>query len=277
VAANLSAQELRKNRRPDLAVRMHAGTFLEELAAAAPGAGRPALASWFETLRGREAQRDGEIVKQGAARGELVNPLAFFLRLEEKMADDAVLVVDGGDFVARRRTCCGPARRSRGSIPGVRHAGRGRRLRHRRVAVPSRQRGLADLRRRLERLHAREFDTYVRHGLAPIAVIGNDGAWAQIAREQVDMLGDDIGTVLNRCDYHLVAEGYGGVGLRLDDPAKIDETIDRAKALSRAGKPVCINVHLARSDFRKARCQCDPGATGSETVNVLPAPARSRR
>ena len=32
--------------------------------------------------------------------GELVNPLKLFLQLEEKMADDALLVVDGGDFVA---------------------------------------------------------------------------------------------------------------------------------------------------------------------------------
>jgi acetolactate synthase-like protein len=96
-----------------------------------------------------------------------------------------------------------------------------------------------------------EFDTYARHGLAPIAVIGNDGAWAQIAREQVEMLGDDVGTVLARCDYHKVAEGYGGVGLLLTDPRKIDEVLDAAKAAAAAGKPVCINVHLARSDFRK--------------------------
>ena len=96
-----------------------------------------------------------------------------------------------------------------------------------------------------------EFDTCARHGLAPIAVIGNDGAWAQIAREQVEMLGDAVGTELARCDYHKVAEGYGGVGLLLDDPSRIDETLARAKALAREGKPVCINVHLARSDFRK--------------------------
>ena len=77
-----------------------------------------------------------------------------------------------------------------------------------------------------------EFDTYVRHGLAPIAVVGTDASWAQIAREQVDMLGDDVGTVLLRTDYHKVAEGYGGVGLLLDDHTKIETTLQEAKTLS---------------------------------------------
>jgi acetolactate synthase-1/2/3 large subunit len=48
-----------------------------------------------------------------------------------------------------------------------------------------------------------------------------------------------------------VAEGYGGKGLLLTDPAKVDEVLDEAKALSKAGKPVCINVHLGKSDFRE--------------------------
>jgi len=96
-----------------------------------------------------------------------------------------------------------------------------------------------------------EFDTWARHGFAPIAVVGNDGAWSQIAREQVDILGDDVGTVLARCDYHKVAEGYGAAGLDLRDPARIDETLVRAKALARAGKPVLVNVHIAKSEFRK--------------------------
>jgi acetolactate synthase-1/2/3 large subunit len=96
-----------------------------------------------------------------------------------------------------------------------------------------------------------EFDTYVRHGMSPIAVIGSDGAWAQIAREQIEMLGDDVGTVLNRAPYHVVAEGYGGVGLLLTERDKIDDTLDEAKAIAKSGRPVCINVHIAASNFRK--------------------------
>jgi acetolactate synthase-like protein len=82
-------------------------------------------------------------------------------------------------------------------------------------------------------------------------VIGTDASWQQIARDQITILGDDVGTVLRRTDYHTVAEGYGGKGLLLTDPAKIDETLDEAKRLAAEGTPVCINVHLATSDFRE--------------------------
>jgi acetolactate synthase-1/2/3 large subunit len=96
-----------------------------------------------------------------------------------------------------------------------------------------------------------EFDTFVRHGMAPIAVIGTDASWGQIARDQETILGSDVGTALRRTDYHKVAEGYGGVGLLLDDPAKVDDVLDEAKAIAKSGKPVCVNVILAKSDFRE--------------------------
>ena len=49
----------------------------------------------------------------------------------------------------------------------------------------------------------------------------------------------------------MVAEGYGGKGILLTDPSEIDAVLDEAKRLAAAGTPVCINVHLADSDFRK--------------------------
>ena len=51
-----------------------------------------------------------------------------------------------------------------------------------------------------------------------IALVGNDAGWTQIAREQVDILGDDVGTALARSDYDRVAQGFGAAGFRLDDP-----------------------------------------------------------
>ncbi|NOQ85075.1 MAG: thiamine pyrophosphate-binding protein, partial [Myxococcales bacterium] len=99
VAANLSSSEMRKNRRPEIPVHMHAGEFLKQLADAL-GGGLGPWSDWFDTLRARELERDEEISEQAKAPTELVNPLQLFQRIEEKMADDAVLVVDGGDFVA---------------------------------------------------------------------------------------------------------------------------------------------------------------------------------
>ncbi len=251
VAANLSASEMRKNRRPEIPVHMHAGEFLQSLADTVGGNIGP-WNDWFEALRDREAQRDEEIRSQAKAPSELVNPLQLFLKMEEKMADDAVLVVDGGDFVATAAYILRPRQPLSWLDPGVfgtLGVGGG-------FAV-----GAAKVRPGKEiwliygdgscAYSLAEIDTYVRHGLAPIAVIGTDGSWAQIAREQVPLLGDDVGTVLRRTAYHVAAEGYGAVGLLLDDPSKIDSTLDQAKELAASGKPVVVNVHIASSEFRK--------------------------
>ena len=95
-----------------------------------------------------------------------------------------------------------------------------------------------------------EFDTFVRHGVAVIAVVGNDAGWTQIAREQVKLLGDDVGTVLARTDYDAVAAGYGAVGLRIERDADVGPVLARAREAARAGRPVLVNAWLERSDFR---------------------------
>jgi acetolactate synthase-1/2/3 large subunit len=251
VSVNLNPPELRKNRRPEVAVHMHPADFLRQLAERAGGFGAR-WESWIATARTREKERDDEIAGQAKPAGELVDPIHFFLRMEEKLSDDAVIVADGGDFVATAAYILRPRAPLSWLDPGVfgtLGVGGG-------FAV-----GAAALRRDAEvwivwgdgscAYSLAEFDTCVRHGLAPIAVVGTDASWAQIARDQVEILGDDVGTTLRRTAYHTVAEGYGGVGLLLDDPAKIDETLDRAKAIAREGKPVLVNVHIARTDFRK--------------------------
>jgi thiamine pyrophosphate-dependent acetolactate synthase large subunit-like protein len=96
-----------------------------------------------------------------------------------------------------------------------------------------------------------EADTFVRHGLPVIAVVGNDAAWTQIAREQVEVLKDDVGVVLRRTDYDRAAEGLGAAGLRIDDPSCLEATLAKAKALAREGRPVYVNAILGKTEFRK--------------------------
>jgi thiamine pyrophosphate-dependent acetolactate synthase large subunit-like protein len=249
ISANLSAQELKKNRRPDIAVEMHAGEFLVALAERVAGRTWP---EWTKTLRDREAARDKEIASKVAMQGELVDPIHFFTRLDDAMADDAVLVVDGGDFVATASYIVRPRAPLSWLDPGVfgtLGVGGGFAL-GASLVKPGREVWLVwgD---GSSAYTLAEFDTYVRHGVAPIAVIGNDASWMQIAREQVEVLGTSLGTDLRRSDYHKVAEGYGGVGLVLSDPTRVDATLAEAKAIAKGGRPVCINVHLRRTDFRK--------------------------
>src|SRR5215470_8201992 len=207
---------------------------------------------WLDELRAQERARDAEIAGRAAPAGELVDPIHFFLRMEEAMADDAVLVVDGGDFVATASYIVRPRAPLSWLDPGAfgtLGVGGGFAL------------GASMVRPGKEvwlvwgdgssAYTLAEFDSYVRHGVAPIAMIGNDASWAQIAREQVEVLGTTLGCDLRRTDYHRVAEGYGGVGLVLTEGARVDHVLGEAKAIAKTGRPVCINVHLRKTDFRK--------------------------
>ena len=250
VSVNLDPVALKKNRKPTHGILTHPGRFLVKLSRAVGT--RRNLGPWFETLRAREEARDADIAGRANDQGPLVDPVHLFQRIEEKIDDDSVLIVDGGDFVATGAYIVRPRRPLSWLDPGVfgtLGVGGG-------FAV-----GAATVRKDAEvwlfygdgssAYSLAEFDTYVRLGLAPIAVIGTDASWQQIARDQIVILGSDVGTVLRHTDYHLVAEGYGGKGILLTDPARIDEVLDEAKRLAAAGTPVCINVHLAESDFRK--------------------------
>ncbi len=252
VQVNREKAALTKNRRPTVAVHADAGRFLVELArrVGAPWPGR--WADWLEVCRRREDARDAEIAEEAAQPTAHVNPLALCRAIEARLSDDSVLVVDGGDFVATAAYICKPRSPLSWLDPGVYGTlgvGGG-------FAV-----GASAVRRGAEiwlfygdgssAYSLAEFDTLARHGLSVIAVIGNDASWAQIARDQTKVLGSDVATVLAHTAYHQVAEGYGGKGLLLDDPADIDAVLDEAKAIARSGKPVCINAWIGSTGFRE--------------------------
>jgi acetolactate synthase-1/2/3 large subunit len=105
IAANRSAKDARLNRRPTIAAIGDAGLTLEALAQRiGERARRP---EWIAQLRARDDARELEIDAQAAGSGEHVNPIAFFRTLDRVAGRNAVMVADGGDFVAAR---------SRGSI-----------------------------------------------------------------------------------------------------------------------------------------------------------------
>jgi acetolactate synthase-1/2/3 large subunit len=250
IAANRSTKDARLNRRPSVLAHGDAGLTLTALAQQlGERAHRP---EWIATLRARDVARETEIDAQAAAAGEYVNPLALFRALDAVAGDDAVMVADGGDFVATASYVLRP----RGPLAwldpgafGTLGVGAGFALGARMVRPQSEVwliwgdgasgYGLA------------EFDTFVRHGVPVIAVVGNDASWAQIAREQVKMLHDDVGTVLARTDYHRVAEGFGAAGILVQRPADVRPALEQARALAREGRPVLVNVWLDRSEFRE--------------------------
>jgi thiamine pyrophosphate-dependent acetolactate synthase large subunit-like protein len=251
VSFNLSRRELRLNRKPDDGLLADPGLCLRDLSEVMTDA-PPDRAEWFAELAARDAAREADITARAAVSGQGVNPLRLCREIDAVLPDDSVLVADGGDFVGTASYVVRPRGPLRWLDPGAfgtLGVGGGFAIGAAR-ARPSAQTwilyGDGSLGYSLI-----EFDSYVRHGLAPIAIIGNDACWAQIAREQVKMLKDDVGVRLARTDYHRAAEGLGAEGLVITRDDEIAPTLARAMELSAAGRPVLVNVHLAETDFRE--------------------------
>ena len=251
VSFNLSRRELRLNRKPDDGLLADPGLCVRDLADAMQGPA-PDRSEWFTELGARDATRETDITARAAVSGQGVNPLRLCREIDAVLPDDSVLVADGGDFVGTASYVVRPRGPLRWLDPGAfgtLGVGGGFAIGAAR-ARPSAQvwilYGDGSLGYSLI-----EFDSYVRHGLAPIAIVGNDACWAQIAREQVKMLKDDVGVRLARTDYHLAAEGLGAAGLVITNDEEIAPVLARAQELSAAGRPVLVNVHLAETDFRE--------------------------
>ena len=97
-----------------------------------------------------------------------------------------------------------------------------------------------------------EFDTFTRHNIPVIGLVGNDACWSQIEREQTPMFGSPTACNLDYCAYDKVAEGYGGVGLCLQNPDDdIAAVMRKVQQICRTGRPVLINALIGKSDFRE--------------------------
>jgi acetolactate synthase-like protein len=250
IAINRSRADLLLNRRPSLAILGDPGRALRSLAA---GVGaQPSRADWLATLRARDAAREAEIARQAAERTDFLNPLGLCRAIDAALPDDALIVGDGGDFVATAAYTVSPPGPLRWLDPGpfgTLGVGAGFALGAKLVRPESEVWALfgdGALGYSLA-----EFDTFVRHGVPIVAVVGNDASWAQIARDQVEILGDDVATVLAPTAYEQAAAGLGAAGLALDDPELADEALARARSLAAAGRPVLLNARIGRSDFRK--------------------------
>ena len=96
-----------------------------------------------------------------------------------------------------------------------------------------------------------EYDTFVRHKVGVMAVVGNDACWSQIHRDQAEILKDNTACMLLPTDYHLVVEALGAKGILVKKPAAVSRAIADSRAASRKKIPSLINVHIDQSEFRK--------------------------
>ena len=99
-----------------------------------------------------------------------------------------------------------------------------------------------------------EFEAMVRQKIPVVAVIGNDAAWTQIRRGQVELYGEAraVATELAYTRYDEVVRALGGFGAWVTEAAEVGPALDAAFA---SGLPACVNVKIGASDFPKGSYQ----------------------
>ena len=143
---------------------------------------------WLKKLQSRDKKRNEEIASYSKEKTEYVNPVKLCQGIEEVIDDDSVLIGDGGDFISTISYIIQPRQALRWLDPGVFGTlgpGAGFALASKLVNPDSEiwlfyGDGSAGY-------SISEFDTFVRHEIPIIAVIGNDASWEQIARAQREL------------------------------------------------------------------------------------------
>ena len=249
IAINKSKTDMKKNRKPFIGIQ---GDPTRAICEIAKVVNPPQCEEWIKELNILEQNRDNEIIQQSEVKTDFVNPIKLCTTINNLLDDDSILIADGGDFVGTAAYTVRP----RGPLSwldpgpfGTLGVGGGFALgaksayKNKEVWIIYGDGACA--------FSLAEFDTFVRHKLPVIAIVGNDASWQQIAREQVDMLGSPIGTNLANTAYHQVAIGYGGKGYAIDDPSKLESVLLQAKEDVKNGHPVLVNVRIGKTDFRK--------------------------
>ena len=250
ISVNRSRRDLKLNRTPQLAVSADPGLFLRHLATSGPFPSSRWV-PWREALQQREQEREISIQEQASLPVDGINPLMFLKKLDQFLDERAMLVADGGDFVASASYILRPRKPLSWLDPGVFGT----------LGVGAGFAAGAKLCRPDAEVwlvygdgsvgySVTEFDSMVRHGLPVIAVVGNDAGWSQIARDQIAYLDDDVATVLAPTSYDQVVEGFGAKGIRIKTPEDITPALELARQTTATGRPVLINVLIGRTRFR---------------------------
>ena len=250
IALNRSKKDLTLNRRPALAVNTDPAGFL--IACSSLIGKAPDRDSWMQTLRTREKQREEQIKSLTGEKTGYVNPMLLLEKIDKAMSDKSIIVADGGDFIATASYIVRPRGPLTWLDPGVfgtLGVGAGFAI-GAKLCSPGSDvwllwgDGAAGF-------SLVEFDTFVRHKIPVIAVIGNDAGWTQIARDQVEFLKDDVATALRYSNYQGIADSFDAKGLIINNESQIEPVLKQAVEVSRRGTPVLINALIGKTEFRK--------------------------
>ncbi len=222
------------------------GALPAALAALAEGAAGNAgvyseRAHWIESLRAIETEkRAGEAAELADPRAPL-HPMRIYGELAQVLDRDAIVIGDGGDFVSYAGRVVdsfepgcwldpGPYG-CLGTGPGYALAAR--------LAHPDRQVVLL-LGDGAFGFSGLDFDTLARHGVAVVAVIGNNGIWALEKHPMEAIYGYSLAADLRPgTRYDQVAVALGCEGSLVSEPRELRPALEHA---FESGRPTVVNV-----------------------------------
>ena len=234
----------RPDREPprEVAAELYGGVALalDSLRSAAGGGPADRL-GWVSSLRETENE------KRAAERDDLadsrapLHPMRIYGELAQVLDRNAIVIGDGGDFVSfagRMIDTYEPGCWMDPGPFGCLGAGPGAALAAK-LAHPDRQVCLL-LGDGAFGFAGMEFDTYVRHGVPVVGVMGNNGIWALEKHPMEFLYGYSVAAELQPgCRYDEVVRALGGHGELVTTPDELRPALERAFS---SGRPALVNV-----------------------------------
>jgi acetolactate synthase-1/2/3 large subunit len=202
---------------------------------------RPDWSAWVTDLQATvktATEKDAALL---GAEADPIHPARIYGELVPRLADDSVVIGDGGDFVSFAGKFVEPRRPGGWLDPGpygCLGAGLGSAIAAR-IARPSAQVVLL-LGDGAAGFSLMDVDTLVRHNLPVVMVMGNNSAWGLEKGPMQMLYGYDVAADLApQTRYDEVVRALGGAGETVTDPREIGPALDRAFA---ANAPYLVNV-----------------------------------
>lgn len=204
-------------------------------------ASQPDWSHWASGLADQVTAAAGRDSALLTAEADPIHPARIYGELLPRLAADAVVIGDGGDFVSFAGKFVEPQRPGCWLDPGpfgCLGAGMGAAIAAR-LARPSSQVVLL-LGDGAAGFALSDVDTLVRHRLPVVMVMGNNSAWALEKGPMQMIYGYDvIADLAPQTRYDQVVTALGGGGEMVTDPREIGPALDRAFA---SGLPYLVNV-----------------------------------
>ncbi len=205
------------------------------------GGGALDTAPWVAQLRAEEtSKRAGEQAERDDDRSPL-HPMRLYRELQEVIDRDAIVIGDGGDFVSYAGRVIDSYEPGCWLDPGpfgCLGAGPGYALAAK-LARPGQQVVLL-LGDGAFGFGAMEFDTFARHGVDVVGVMGNNGIWALEKHPMEFLYGYSVAAELRpETPYHEIVQALGGHGELVRGPEELKPALGRA---FEAGRPALVNV-----------------------------------